>query len=73
MYIGKVVQIGNALGVVLPAPMRRAMGVLRGDYVRIDEAEGEVTIRSNDAKKAILSRRKPLISSRIASQQHRPK
>ena len=73
MHIGKVVQIGNALGVVLPAPMRRNMGVIRGDYVQIDEAKGEVTIRSNDAKKTPILKRGDGRTSRIASQRHVPK
>lgn len=57
MITCKLVTIGNSLGVCIPAPYRRKLGVLKGEYLQV-EMEGEtVTIRSNSAKQTTFSNR----------------
>lgn len=46
IYIGKVIKFGNSEGVSIPADIRRALGIKRGDRVTFSvRAENEVTVR----------------------------
>ena len=48
----KIVQIGNSVGVVIPQPLRRKIGLKLGDKVEVDEGSyhDEVVIRKNGKK-----------------------
>lgn len=48
----KVIQIGNSVGVVIPAPLRGKIGLKPGDKVEVKEGayRDEVIIRKNGKK-----------------------
>ena len=48
----KVIQIGNSVGVVIPQPLRRKIGLKPGDKVEVEEGayHEEVVIRKNGTK-----------------------
>lgn len=48
----RVVQIGNSIGVIIPQPLRRKIGLKLGDKVEVNEGSyhDEVIIRKNGKK-----------------------
>lgn len=57
VIICKLVTMGNSFGINIPAPFRRRMGLLLGDYLRMELDGDTLTIRSNSVKQTKIRKR----------------
>jgi AbrB family looped-hinge helix DNA binding protein len=72
MTIVKCIEHGNSLGISIPAPYRRQLGLMKGDYVELDLKGDTITVRSLNGKQKKL-RKGENVSGPGASYHRTPK